>query len=88
MIAETNFPFGTQALSTFPVRHYVNHRTMRIADKARGFVFTFAGDEQASVSLAFRSDSATCYIANTILYIYEFLVAAFYAILWFNWCLY
>jgi hypothetical protein len=39
----------TQALSTFPVRHYVNHRTMRIADKAKGFVFTFAGDEQASV---------------------------------------
>lgn len=45
-----NIILRTQALSTFPVRHYVNHRTMRIADKAKGFVFTFAGDEQASVS--------------------------------------
>lgn len=37
-----------QALSTFPVSHYVNHRTMRVSDKEKGYVFAFTGDEQAS----------------------------------------
>jgi hypothetical protein len=37
-----------QALATFPVVHEVNHRTMRLVNKATGYIFTFIGDEQAS----------------------------------------
>jgi len=36
------------ALATFPVGHYVNHRTMRLSDKKKGYVFAFVGDEQAT----------------------------------------
>ena len=45
LVNYTNAVF-TQAISTFPVSHYVNHRTMRLGDN--GYVFAFIGDEQAS----------------------------------------
>lgn len=51
-VPSNTYLFTLQAISTFPVRHYVNYRTMRVSDKTKGFVFTFAGDEQASVSLS------------------------------------
>lgn len=35
------------ALSTFPVAHYVNHRSIRLNNETRGYVFAFIGDEQA-----------------------------------------
>jgi hypothetical protein len=42
------YPFRQQALATFPVGHYVNHRTMRLSDKDKGYVFAFIGDAQAT----------------------------------------
>ena len=36
------------AISTFPVGHYVNYRTMRMANVENGYVFSFAGDSQVS----------------------------------------
>lgn len=36
-----------QAISTFPVSHYVSHHTM-IESREKGFVFAFAGDEQST----------------------------------------
>ncbi|CAM9869363.1 unnamed protein product, partial [Ectocarpus fasciculatus] len=36
------------SIATFPVGHYVNHRTMRLNNEARGYVFAFLGDEQSS----------------------------------------
>lgn len=36
------------SLATFPVGHYVNHRTMRLNDSDKGYVFAFIGDEQAT----------------------------------------
>jgi len=48
----TRNPDGNQeskvALATFPVGHYVNHRTMRLNNESRGYVFAFVGDEQAT----------------------------------------
>jgi hypothetical protein len=36
------------SLAAFPVGHYVNHRTVRLNNESRGYVFTFVGDEQAT----------------------------------------
>jgi len=36
------------SLATFPVSHYVNHRTMRLSNSDHGYVFAFLGDEQAT----------------------------------------
>ncbi len=36
------------ALATFPVGHYVNFRTVRLNNNARGYVFAFIGDEQST----------------------------------------
>jgi hypothetical protein len=36
------------AIATFPVGHYVNHRTMRLNGNTRGYVFCFCGDEQST----------------------------------------
>jgi hypothetical protein len=36
------------ALATFSVAHYVNHRTIRLNNETRGYVFAFIGDEQAN----------------------------------------
>ncbi len=36
------------ALATFPVAHYVNHRTLRMNNVEKGYVFAFIGDEQAT----------------------------------------
>jgi len=36
------------ALTSFPVGHYVNYRSMRLADQEKGYVFVFAGDGQAT----------------------------------------
>jgi len=36
------------SIATFPVAHYVNHRTMRLLDPENGYVIAFVGDEQAS----------------------------------------
>jgi hypothetical protein len=36
------------AISTFPVRQYVNHRTVRLNNESKGYVFAFIGDEQVS----------------------------------------
>jgi hypothetical protein len=36
------------ALATFPVGHYVNHRTARLNDETRGYIFASIGDGQAS----------------------------------------
>ena len=48
----TRNPGGNQeskvALATFPVSHYVNHRTMRLSNSDHGYVFAFLGDEQAT----------------------------------------
>lgn len=48
----TRSPDGNQeskvALATFPVGHYVNHRTMRLTNAENGYVFTFAGDDQST----------------------------------------
>ena len=48
----TRGPDGNQeskvAMATFPVAHYVNHRTVRLNNSERGYVLAFMGDEQAS----------------------------------------
>ena len=48
----TRCPDGNQeskvALSTFPVAHVVNYRTMRLSNREEGYVFAFAGDSQAT----------------------------------------
>ena len=48
----TRTPDGNQeskvAISTFPVNHYVNYRTMRMNDTHKDYVFAFIGDEQAT----------------------------------------
>ena len=36
------------SLATFPVAHYVNHRTVRLNTANRGYVFAFLGDEQST----------------------------------------
>jgi ribosomal protein L17 len=36
------------ALATFPVAHYVNHRTLRHNNVEKGYVFAVIGDEQAT----------------------------------------
>ena len=36
------------SIATFPVAHYVNHRTMRLNNSKRGYVFAFLGDEQST----------------------------------------
>ena len=36
------------ALATFPVAHYVNHRSLRMNNREKGYVFAFVGDEQAT----------------------------------------
>jgi hypothetical protein len=36
------------SIATFPVAHYLNHRTMRLNNSSRGYVFAFLGDEQSS----------------------------------------
>lgn len=36
------------ALATFPVAHFVNHRTMRPNETRTGYMYTFIGDEQAT----------------------------------------
>lgn len=36
------------ALATFPVGHYVNFRTVRLNNEARGYFFAFIGDEQST----------------------------------------
>jgi hypothetical protein len=36
------------AIATFPVSHYVNHRSIRVNNETRGYVFAFLGDEQAT----------------------------------------
>jgi len=36
------------SIATFPVAHYVNHRTMRMNNSKRGYVFCFLGDEQST----------------------------------------
>lgn len=36
------------AIATFPVCHYVNHRSIRLNNETRGYVFAFLGDEQAT----------------------------------------
>jgi len=36
------------SLATFPVGHYVNFRTARVNDSAKGYIFAFIGDEQAT----------------------------------------
>jgi len=38
------------SMATFPVAHYVNHRTMRLRSdsKDKGYVFAFCGDEQST----------------------------------------
>ena len=38
------------SMATFPVAHYVNHRTMRVRSdsKDKGYVFAFCGDEQST----------------------------------------
>ena len=38
------------SMATFPVAHYVNHRTMRtrLDSKDKGYVFAFCGDEQST----------------------------------------
>jgi len=33
------------SIATFPVAHYVNHRTMRRSNSKRNYVFAFLGDE-------------------------------------------
>jgi hypothetical protein len=35
-------------LATFPVGHYINHRTVRLNNESSCYVFTFVGDEQAT----------------------------------------
>jgi hypothetical protein len=35
-------------LSTFPVSHWINYRTMKLANSKRGYTFAFLGDEQSS----------------------------------------
>lgn len=48
----TRSPDGNEeskvSIATFPVGHYVNHRTMRLNNEARGYVFVFLGDEQST----------------------------------------
>lgn len=48
----TRSPDGNQeskvAIATFPLSHYVNHRTMRVSSAEHGTVFAFTGDEQAT----------------------------------------
>jgi hypothetical protein len=36
------------ALATFPVAHHVNHRSLRMNNVEKGYVFAFIGDEQAT----------------------------------------
>lgn len=36
------------SLATFPVGHYVNYRAVRLNNEARGYIFAFVGDEQAT----------------------------------------
>ena len=36
------------ALGSFPVRQYVNHRTLRVNNESKGYVFAFIGDEQVT----------------------------------------
>jgi len=36
------------SITTFPVAHYINFRTMRLNNTERGYVFAFGGDEQSS----------------------------------------
>jgi len=36
------------SLATFPVSHYVNHRTLRLNNESLGYIFAFVGDEQAT----------------------------------------
>ncbi|KAL3916452.1 MAG: hypothetical protein SGILL_005172 [Bacillariaceae sp.] len=36
------------AIATFPVAHYVNHRSIRLNNETRGYVFAFLGDEQST----------------------------------------
>ena len=63
---------------------------MRISDKDKGFVFTFAGDEQASVSLfAIYTVIASNFVAlASHFFTLTLTVATFYAILWVDWSLY
>lgn len=48
----TRSPDGNQesnvSIATFPLSHYVNHRSMRISDADNGTVFAFTGDEQST----------------------------------------
>lgn len=37
-----------QAIATFPVGHYVNHRTIRTLDPTGTFVYAFIGDQQVN----------------------------------------
>lgn len=36
------------SIATFPVSHYLNHRTMRLNNRENGYVFAFLGDEQST----------------------------------------
>jgi hypothetical protein len=36
------------AIATFPLAHYVNHRSIRLNNETRGYVFAFLGDEQST----------------------------------------
>jgi hypothetical protein len=36
------------AIATFPVSHYVNHRSIRLNNESKGYVFAFLGDEQST----------------------------------------
>jgi len=49
------------ALSSFPVGHYVNYRSMRLADREKGYVFAFAGDGQATPHFMRFDKQLTCH---------------------------
>ena len=40
------------SIATFPVAHYVNHRTMRRSNSKRTSIFAFLGDELSTPTLA------------------------------------
>jgi macrodomain Ter protein organizer (MatP/YcbG family) len=48
----TRAPDGNQesrvSLATFPVGHHINHRTARLSNESKEYVFAFIGDEQAT----------------------------------------
>jgi len=36
------------AIATFPVSHYVNHRSIRLSNESKGYICAFLGDEQST----------------------------------------